>query len=148
MVTTVRLTVLTGPHKNRRFCFCGPTRCQIGRALDCFVQLSGAERDQLISRHHCWLNIDPPLVSVRDLGSTNGTYLNGIAVDTSLNELPEGTGLLLSNGSLLTVGGTTIRVDIVDCPHAGNDSEGAPLWPAGATAIKDCPLTCDLTNGC
>src|SRR5260370_40559141 len=81
MVTAVRLTVVTGPHKNRRFCFCGPTRCQVGRALDCFVQFSGTERDHLISRYHCQLNVDPPCIRVEDLGSKNRTYVNGRAVD-------------------------------------------------------------------
>ena len=75
MTTAVRLTVLTGPHKNHRFCFCGPTRCQIGRALDCFVQLAGEARDQLISRHHCRLDINPPLIEVEDVGSRNGTFV-------------------------------------------------------------------------
>jgi len=110
--------------------------------LDCFVQLSGAERDQLISRHHCQLEIDPPAVRVRDLGSTNGTFLNGTGVETILKELPEKPGSLVKDGSFLTVGGTTLKVDIVDCPHAGNDAAGQAIWQAGETAKKDCPLTC------
>jgi eukaryotic-like serine/threonine-protein kinase len=142
MTTTVRLTVLTGPHKNRRFCFCGLTRCQVGRALDCFVQLSGAERDQLISRHHCQLDIDPPSLQVRDLGSTNGTFINGTVIESSLKELSEKAGAVVSHGDLLTIGGTTVRVDTLDCPHAGNESEGKSIWKAGQTAKKDCPLPC------
>jgi eukaryotic-like serine/threonine-protein kinase len=142
MVIAVRLTVLTGPHKNRRFCFCGPTRCQVGRALDCLVQLSGTERDLFISRHHCQLDIDPPSVQVRDLGSTNGTYVNGTAVESTLKELSEKVGSVVNHGDLLTVGGTTFRVDILDCPHAGNELEGKSIWEAGETAKKDCPLPC------
>jgi predicted component of type VI protein secretion system len=30
-----------------------------------------------VSRHHCLLAIDPPRVWVRDLGSLNGTFVNG-----------------------------------------------------------------------
>jgi len=142
MVTAIRLTVLTGPHKNRRFCFCGPTQCQVGRALDCFVQLSGSERDQFISRHHCQLDIDPPSVKVRDLGSANGTYVNGKAVDSTLRELSELIGSVVDSGSLLTIGGTTLRVDILDCPPTGNNSEGKSIWEAGEMAKKDCPLPC------
>lgn len=142
MVTAIRLTVLTGPHKNRRFCFCGPTRCQVGRALDCFVQFSGTERDELISRHHCRLDIDPPSIQVRDLGSTNGTYINGKEVDSGLKELSEKAGCTVNHGDLLTAGGTTLRVDILDCPHAGNESEGKSIWATGETAKKDCPLPC------
>jgi eukaryotic-like serine/threonine-protein kinase len=142
MGTAIRLTVLTGPHKNHRFCFCGPTRCQVGRAVDCFVQLAGAERDQLISRHHCQLDIDPPSLQVRDLGSTNGTFLNGATVAPNLKDLSEKAGAVVNHGDLLTIAGTTVRVDILDCPHAGNDSEGKSTWEAGETAKKDCPLQC------
>src|SRR5437763_9628373 len=100
MVTAVRLTVLTGPHKNRRFCFCGPTRCQVGRAWDCFIQLSGAERDELISRHHCQLDINPPSLQVRDSGSTNGTYLNGKEVDSGLKALGDKADPVVDHGDL------------------------------------------------
>jgi predicted component of type VI protein secretion system len=126
MATAVRLMVLTGPHKDRTFCFCGPNRCQVGRALDCFVRLSGAERDQLISRHHCQLDIDPPAVRVRDLGSSNGTFLNGKEVKTGPKAQPEIVGVVVNDGDLLTVGGTTLRVEVVDCPHAENGGETAP----------------------
>ena len=142
MVTAVRFTVLTGPHKGRRFCFCGPNRCQVGRALDCFIQLSGTERDQLISRHHCQLDIDPPSVRLRDLGSTNGTYVNGRKVESSLAEPSEKVGCIVNGGDLLTVGGTTLRADMVDCPGSANEPEGKPIWAAGETAKKDCLLPC------
>jgi hypothetical protein len=142
MATAVRLTVLTGAHKDRRFCFCGPTRCQLGRALDCFIQLSGAERDQLISRHHCQLDVNPPAVQVRDLGSTNGTFLNGKEVDSRPKEPSGPADAVVIHGDLLTLGGTTVRVDILDCPHAGSGSDGKPAWEGAQTAKKDCPLPC------
>jgi len=106
------------------------------------VQLSGADKDQLISRHHCQLDIDPPSLQVRDLGSTNGTFINGKEVESSLKELSKKVGAVVNHGDLLTVGGTTVRVDILDCPHGGNESEGKSVWEAGQTAKKDCPLPC------
>ncbi len=142
MATAVRLTVLTGPHKGSRFCFCGPNQCEVGRALDCFVQLSGADRDQLISRHHCRLDIDPPSVEVRDLGSLNGTFVNGRAIEPGLYEYSETAGYPVDDGGLINVAGTTLRVDIVDCPPAGKELAGRPVWRAGETAKKDCPLRC------
>jgi hypothetical protein len=147
MSTAIRLTVLTGPHRNQRFCFCGPTRCQVGRALDCFVRLSGAERDQLISRHHCQLAIDPPLIQVEDLGSGNGTYINGQRVAPSprtatLDPSCETAGSVVRHGDVLTVGGTTLRVDIVDCPHVGSEVVGKFAWESGETEKRDCPLSC------
>src|SRR5260370_34324327 len=143
MVTAVRLTVLTGPHKNRRFCFCGPTRCQVGRDVNCFVQLSGTERDQLISRHHCLLDINPPVIQVEDLGSGNGTYVNGKKVDPSPKEttlLPNSeTGLVVNQGDLLTTGGTSFRVDVVDCPHAVSELAGGLNLGTEEPAKRDAP---------
>lgn len=143
MSTSVRLTVLTGPHKNRRFCFCGPTRCQVGRDLDCFIQLSGTERDKLISRRHCRLAIDPPAIQVEDLRSSNGTYINGKkVVPRPMETVGETAGFAVSHGDVLTVGGTTLRVEVVDCPHASSEPAGASIWEAGETAKKDCPQRC------
>jgi eukaryotic-like serine/threonine-protein kinase len=152
MATTIRLTVMTGPHKNRKFCFCGPTRCQVGRALECFVQLSGTERDGLISRHHCQLDINPPLVQIGDLGSSNGTYINGKPVEPSRHPTaiflgPEYPGAAVNDGDILTIGGTTFKVDVVDCPHTANDEKGQPIWELGETAKKDCPLPCEGIYG-
>jgi pSer/pThr/pTyr-binding forkhead associated (FHA) protein len=115
--------------------------------LDCFVQLSGTERDQLISRHHCQLDIDLPLVQIGDLGSSNGTYINGKKVDPIPKEfavLPgfQTVGSVVKDGDLITIGGTTFRVDVVDCPHDGDEWEGKPVWEAGQIAKKDCPLPC------
>ncbi|MBM4067637.1 MAG: FHA domain-containing protein [Planctomycetes bacterium] len=132
MTMAIRLTILTGPHRDHRFCFCGSNECQAGRAMDCLIQFSGTERDLLISRHHCRLEIEPPSAYIHDLGSRNGTYING--------KLVEGRGEVF-NGDLITVGGTTMRVDIVDCPHAVN-AAGELGWD-GATVKKDCQLACE-----
>lgn len=145
MAIAVRLTVLTGPHKGHRICFCGPARCQAGRALDCLIQFAGTQRDQLISRYHCQLDIDPPSVQISDLGSRNGTYLNGKPVERQLAFLdlphPEKPGTTVSDGDVITIGGTTLAVDIVDCPQAAVDSEEKPTW-AGETVKMDCSMPC------
>jgi hypothetical protein len=145
MATTVRLKVLTGPHKDRKYCFCGPTKCHVGRAFDCFVRLSGTERDLHISRHHCQLDIDPPLVRIEDLGSQNGTYINGKKVEPMSKQVAAipsfETVVDVLHGDLITIGGTTFRVDIVDCPHSV-ESEGEPIWETGQTSKTDCPLLC------
>ncbi len=50
-----------------------PGRLLLGRGDDCTPQLLGSE----ISRHHAELQARGPLVTLRDLGSTNGTFHNG-----------------------------------------------------------------------
>jgi pSer/pThr/pTyr-binding forkhead associated (FHA) protein len=112
----------------------------VGRALDCFVQFSGEERDELISRHHCRLDINPPSIRVRDLGSTNGTYVNGRELE--LDDLSATRDWALDHGDLITIGGTTLRVDILDCPHAGKEADASTLWNPGEIAKKDCPVPC------
>lgn len=39
--------------------------------------------DRFFSRHHCLLEIAPPQCFLRDLSSTNGTFVNGIRVETA-----------------------------------------------------------------
>jgi serine/threonine protein kinase len=48
----------------------------MGRNHDCNLQLAN-EVDMTISRYHCLLDINPPDIRVRDLGSLNGTFVNG-----------------------------------------------------------------------
>ncbi len=45
----------------------------VGRHSDCNISIPGEE----ISRHHAKLQVLPDGVSVEDLGSANGTYING-----------------------------------------------------------------------
>jgi pSer/pThr/pTyr-binding forkhead associated (FHA) protein len=77
VAASVTLTVTAGSHSGKRFTFSKPERCLAGRAADCSMQLVGAFEDSLLSRHHCEFDINPPLIRVRDLGSRNGTFLNG-----------------------------------------------------------------------
>lgn len=45
----------------------------VGREADCHLR----PNSDLVSRHHCVFLVDDFTVRVRDLGSTNGTYVNG-----------------------------------------------------------------------
>ena len=143
MAATVRLTVLTGPHKGRKFCFRGTTQCKLGRADDCFVQFYGTARDQLISRHHCQLDIDDSGIRIRDLGSSNGTYVNTQRLDPAAETVANCAacpGAVLSDGDVISLGGITLQVDVVDCPPAGNDVNA--VWQTGENSKKDCAVTC------
>ncbi len=50
----------------------------IGRGEDCDLR----PRTGLISRHHCVINVTDSQVLVKDLGSKNGTYVNGNRIET------------------------------------------------------------------
>jgi pSer/pThr/pTyr-binding forkhead associated (FHA) protein len=73
----VVLTVTSGSHRGKQFVIRGPGHCLVGRATDCFVRLAGGFEDGLVSRHHCQIDIEPPCIRVHDLGSNNGTFVNG-----------------------------------------------------------------------
>jgi len=45
----------------------------IGRGADCDLRLP----DSAISRHHCLIRLRPDEATITDLGSSNGTFLNG-----------------------------------------------------------------------
>lgn len=61
----------------KRFAYREPAICLVGRARDCDLVVPSEDGTLEISRHHCLLEINPPSVHVRDLSSTNGTFVNG-----------------------------------------------------------------------
>ncbi len=146
MSQVLRLTVVSGPHRGEKFCLRGCARCTIGRAPDCFIQLCGTPKDQYISRHHCQVALDGGGLTLVDLGSRSGTYLGGAGIDSVVLPLPDaganGT-VAFDQGSLLTIGGTTLRLDVVDCPPEPL-AAGEPVirWDDGETAKKCCPSHC------
>lgn len=77
MDSSVTLLFTSGPLAGRRFVFDEPATCLIGRSRDCTISLPSEHALLDVSRHHCVLEIARPSVQVRDLGSLNGTYVNG-----------------------------------------------------------------------
>src|SRR5262249_17744942 len=64
----------------------------IGRGADCDLRLRAAA----VSRHHCLIRVRGNEVTLTDLGSSNGTYLNGTRV-RSQAPLKEGDELRLGD---------------------------------------------------
>jgi hypothetical protein len=77
MVPNVTLLVSRGPLAGREFVFREATNCIIGRSKDCTITLPALAEHLDISRRHCLVQIEPSAVRVRDLGSLNGTCING-----------------------------------------------------------------------
>jgi pSer/pThr/pTyr-binding forkhead associated (FHA) protein len=76
MDSNVTLHFTRGPLTGRTFIFTEPTSCSIGRSRDCTICLPQELGHLDVSRHHCVLEIVPPALRVRDLGSLNGTFVN------------------------------------------------------------------------
>ncbi|MCX6972195.1 MAG: serine/threonine-protein kinase [Verrucomicrobia bacterium] len=70
----VTLSVTKGPAKGKVFTFTEHDTFLFGRMPDCHATFPD---DTQVSRHHFILEACPPKASLRDLGSLNGTYVNG-----------------------------------------------------------------------
>jgi serine/threonine-protein kinase len=80
MPAKVTLTANEGPLAGQEFAFEERTTCIIGRGQDCYPCVPDDRNPPLISRHHCLLDINPPSIRIRDLGSLNGTRVNGALI--------------------------------------------------------------------
>src|SRR5258706_3012610 len=95
----VPLHVGAGPQTGRDFTFDQQDTFMIGRSEDAKFCLP---HDRFFSRHHCILEIAPPQAFLRDLGSTNGTYVNGMRVETAY----------LKSGDRIQGGETVLEVEV------------------------------------
>jgi serine/threonine-protein kinase len=95
----VTLRVLAGPYHGQEFVFDQHDTFLIGRSENAHLYLP---EDRFFSRHHCLLEIAPPRCFLRDLGSTNGTYVNGARVQESF----------LKSGDRIQGGQTVLEVDV------------------------------------
>ena len=77
MNPSITLIASRGPLAGKKFVFREPTHCVIGRSRACTIALPLEAEHLDVSRRHCILDIEPPDLRIRDLGSLNGTYVNG-----------------------------------------------------------------------
>ena len=117
----VEISITAGPAKGQRFVFEKPDRFLFGRALDARVSLPN---DPYVSRQHFLLEISPPACKVTDLGSKNGTFVNGVryggrkAPSEGVQQAPEGVrDVALNNGDKIVVGDTQMKVLILNQPE-------------------------------
>ena len=95
----VNLKVISGPYKGRIFSFTQHDSFLIGRSPDAHLCLP---EDRYFSRNHCLLEMNPPRSYLRDLGSTNGTFVNGHRVQDAF----------LNSGDRIQCGETVVVVEV------------------------------------
>lgn len=95
----VSLRVLAGPYTGHTFRFNHHDTFLIGRTSDAHLCLPD---DRFFSRHHCLIEVAPPHCFLRDLGSTNGTFVNGLRVREAF----------LRNGDRVQGGQTVLLVEV------------------------------------
>ncbi|EFH88293.1 FHA domain-containing serine/threonine-protein kinase [Ktedonobacter racemifer] len=114
------LTITAGPNAGKAFVFEKHDTLLFGRMDDCHACLP---EDQQISRHHFLLEVNPPESRLRDLGSRNGTSINGQRYGgPARHETPEegakrkSPQVDLSDGDEIQVGRTILQVRVEESP--------------------------------
>src|SRR4051794_3370399 len=108
----VILDVLQGPRKGRTFVFDRHDTFIVGRSR--FVHCPMPE-DSALSRDHFLIEINPPRCEIRDLGSTNGTFVNERRVER----------LRLNSGDRIAAGQSIFQVRVEGSFVAIKDKETA-----------------------
>ena len=123
----VTLHVVAGPQTGRVFTFDQHETFMIGRSEDSHFCLP---HDRFFSRHHCIIEIAPPQAFIRDLGSLNGTFVNGSRIDQAY----------LKNADRIQGGETVLEVEV---GSDGFDSQApAARRPVGSTEPSLVTITC------
>lgn len=89
MPASVILTVFEGALKGKTFRLEERAVLLIGKEADCHLRFPQDEQHRTISRHHCLLDISPPLIRLRDLNSLNGTFVNGRRIGRGARKVEE-----------------------------------------------------------
>jgi predicted component of type VI protein secretion system len=92
-------------------------RFLIGREEDCHLR----PNSDLVSRHHCVFKVDDYSLRLRDLGSTNGTLVNGERLHGEV---------MLNSGDRVKVGKLEFEIAI------GDEAQISLTVPAGADASE------------
>ncbi len=134
----VDLEVTTGPHVGKVYCFDRHDTFVVGRSSQ--VQFSVPD-DGFLSRNHFLIEFNPPACLLRDLGSTNGTKVNGLRVET----------VRLRNGDEIVAGGSSFVIHVEESSeealrvHCLGCGKSAPLelMLAGEPGEKPASWLCE-----
>lgn len=119
----VQLVVVRGKPEGRVIPLVGPN-FKIGRGETCHLRPNSEQ----VSREHAEFTIGADSVTVRDLGSRNGTLVNGKALTAECR---------LKDRDLVQVGPLTFAVSISEVPAPTAKVAAAP--PAAAASVKASP---------
>ena len=150
MAGKVSLVVTAGPIRGQRFDFTEHDTFLFGRSPDCHARLAAG--DAAASRHHFLLEVNPPQARLRDLGSLNGTHVNGVRHGGRRpDETPEdaagrsGTEIDLRDGDEIRVGATHMKVAVegpATCSGCGrpigDDERERCEWVGGTWLCEAC----------
>ena len=107
----------------------------VGRVEDNAFQLA----ESSVSSHHCEIILQGAEVIVKDLNSTNGTFVNGQKVTTQAT---------LKSGQILRLGQLELRFESSDAPSGGTAStSAAAATPTAPPPAKKLEQSHTVTRG-
>jgi serine/threonine-protein kinase len=147
----ITLTVIKGPNKGRVFTFDRRDRFIVGRSKMAHFRLP--PRDRYFSRLHFLVEVNPPHCRLMDMGSRNGTFVNGQEVhEADLKDgdrIKAGRTILSVAVHQTVVADTTMEApalalppaptapDVAPAEAAPSDSPAEPAVAASASAPDD-----------
>ena len=124
----ISLKVESGPHEGQVFEFEGHSNFVVGRSRRAHFRLP--DKDKYFSRVHFMIEVNPPLSRLMDMGSTNGTLVNGQRVASAD----------LKHGDLIKAGLTALRVSLTEVDPPSHVSS-ATIAPTASVGEETGPLT-------
>jgi len=145
----VELEIVEGPMSGKTFVFEEHDTFLFGRMEDCHACFP---RDSMVSRHHFIMEVNPPDARIRDLGSLNGTYVNGVKYGGREEEETREEGALrkypevdLNDGDKVKVGKTVLAVQVqvpaicCECDRAiADEDREKSAWMGGTFICAEC----------
>jgi pSer/pThr/pTyr-binding forkhead associated (FHA) protein len=102
------------------------TRLLVGREADCDLRPPG----EFVSRHHCALQLEKFTLRILDLGSKNGTFVNG-------HRIVAGEANLLHDADLISVGETTFIIEFIPNPDEAENQRTPSSAELKGTGLFD-----------
>ena len=90
-------------------------RLLIGRAEECDIRPLSED----VSRKHCAVIVGPAAVWVEDLGSRNGTYVDGTRITAKTQ---------VADGAIIRVGSLELKVSCVDAAAKAGSDDDVSRW--------------------
>lgn len=117
------LKILAGKHQGKAIPLTSK-KFLVGREQDCQLR----PNSELVSRHHCVFSIDDFAVRLRDLGSTNGTFVNGKAIRGEV---------VLKPGDHVTIGRLEVELAVMTGSTARAKAAAAEVPAVAAPSATD-----------
>jgi len=130
---TFQLVMRTGPNPGKAFTL-SKSEIVIGRDVNADVVINTAE----VSRRHVRLYLDGGIYVVEDLGSTNGTFINGQRLTTPA-PLRSGDIIMLGEAATLVYEASQYDPNATMISPAGGSATAAAPMPASAAPQQMTP---------